>query len=153
VKNNSADPIRHRAVLVPELLCSDINESRSFYVDALGFEVLYDRPAENFLYLSLSGAEIMLEQLPVTPDHDGFWLTGRLEVPYGRGINFQIEVENVYELYDRLAPSQWPIFRSIEEKWYRINATEAGNRQFLIQDPDGYLLRLFEDLGTRSVVG
>jgi len=23
----------------------------------------------------------------------------------------------------------------------------AGNRQFLLQDPDGYLLRFFQDLG------
>ncbi len=37
----------------------------------------------------------------------------------------------------------------IEEKWYRRDETLLSNRQFVVQDPDGYLLRFFEDLGTR----
>jgi hypothetical protein len=39
---------------------------------------------------------------------------------------------------------------SIEEKWYRANDVELGNRQFIILDPDGYMLRFFQDLGERN---
>jgi len=39
----------------------------------------------------------------------------------------------------------------IEEKWYRTGDTMGGNRQFLIQDPDGYLLRFFTHLGDKPV--
>jgi len=28
---------------------------------------------------------------------------------------------------------------------------EAGNRQFVIADPDGYVLRFYEDLGRRPI--
>lgn len=40
----------------------------------------------------------------------------------------------------------------LEERWYRPDAFEAGNRQFVVADPDGYLLRFFEDLGRRPTV-
>ena len=36
------------------------------------------------------------------------------------------------------------------ERWYRKNGAEVGNRQFVVADPDGYLLRFFEDLGSRA---
>jgi hypothetical protein len=35
------------------------------------------------------------------------------------------------------------------KKRYRVGDKETGNKQFLVQDPDGYLLRFFEDLGLR----
>lgn len=39
-----------------------------------------------------------------------------------------------------------------EEKWYRIGPSEeAGVRQFLVQDPDGYLVRLQMSLGHRTL--
>lgn len=150
--SNSAKSTSERATLVPELLCSDIEKSQSFYADVLGFEVLYDRPEERFSYLTLNGAELMLEQLSNTDEREGSWITARLVVPYGRGVNFQIEVEDVDSLYSRVLTNQWPLFKPIEDKWYRMKGKETGNRQFLIQDPDGYLLRLFEDLGVRAGV-
>ena len=39
----------------------------------------------------------------------------------------------------------------VEEKWYRRDGFEVGNRQILVQDPDGYLLRFTEDLGERPL--
>src|SRR5882724_8615886 len=45
-----------RAKLVPELVCSDFQESHRFYADLLGFRVLYSRPEERFAYLEREGA-------------------------------------------------------------------------------------------------
>ena len=39
----------------------------------------------------------------------------------------------------------------LEEKWYRMIDKEVGNKQFVVSDPDGYLLRFFEDLGERPI--
>jgi lactoylglutathione lyase len=39
----------------------------------------------------------------------------------------------------------------IETKWYRHDDIEHGQTQFLVQDPDGYLLRFMQDLGQRPV--
>ena len=133
------------ARLVPELYCSDIERSVSFYVDLLGFLVRFARPEERFVYLDREGAEMMLEQ-PTTR----VFVSGELEHPYGRGVNFQIEVAEVAMLYARVKASRWPVFLELEDRWYRQDELELGNRQFVIQDPDGYLLRFFEDLGSRT---
>ncbi len=132
------------AKLVPELLVSDHAASLDFYVGVIGFSVRYDRPAEKFAYLDLDGAELMIEQ------ETDFWLTARREKPYGRGINLQIEVGDLDGILARLRAAGIPLFRPVEEAWYRTGDTYAGNRQFLVQDPDGYLLRLFEDLGENA---
>ena len=59
------------AKLVPELYCSDFERSLRFYVEILGFRILYDRPEEKFAYLDREGAELMIEQ-----PAGRRWLTG-----------------------------------------------------------------------------
>ena len=39
----------------------------------------------------------------------------------------------------------------MEENWYRQDEYLLGNKEFLVQDPDGYLLRFSEDLGKKKV--
>lgn len=129
------------AKLVPELLVSNHAASLDFYVRMIGFEVRYDRPAEKFAYLDLGGAELMIEQ------ETDFWRTAPREKPYGRGINLQIEVDDLDGIVARLSAAGIPLFRPVEEAWYRTGDHYSGNRQFLVQDPDGYLLRIFQDLG------
>lgn len=130
------------AKLVPELLVSNHAVSRDFYVRIIGFEVRYERIEEKFSYLDLGGAELMIEQ------ETDFWATAPRERPYGRGINLQIEVDEIGPIITRLENAGIPLFRPVEEAWYRSGDVYSGNRQFLVQDPDGYLLRFFEDLGT-----
>ncbi|MEO8652343.1 MAG: hypothetical protein ABI391_08575 [Hyphomicrobiaceae bacterium] len=72
------------------------------------------------------------------------------EPPFGRGVNFQIRVENADALHTAVVDAGLPIFLPIEERWYRRDDTEISTRQFIVEDPDGYLLRLHHDLGTRS---
>ncbi len=130
--------------LIPELLVADIRRSLDFYCGALGFSILYERPEECFAHLDREGARVMLEQ----PAGRTF-LAGPLEHPYGRGMNLQIQVSDVAALYANAQAAGALVVLPIEEKWYRRDETLLGNRQFVVQDPDGYLLRFFEDLGTR----
>src|SRR5690349_18007162 len=111
------------ARLVPELLVSDFAASLDFYVRLIGFVVKYDRPAEKFAYLDLGGAEIMIEQ------ETDFWLTAKREKPYGRGINLQIEVDDLDAVLARLSAAGIALFRPVEEAWYRAGDVYAGNRQ------------------------
>ncbi|MHB8377021.1 MAG: bleomycin resistance protein [Dehalococcoidia bacterium] len=130
------------AKLVPELCSSDIERSLSFYTEILGFSVTYARPEERFAYLDREGAQIMIEQ-----STGRAFVAGELVYPYGRGVNLQIEVAGVAPLYAKVEASDTPIYLPLEDRWYRRDQTLLGNRQFIVQDPDGYLLRFFEDLG------
>lgn len=134
----------HRNKMVPELIVGNLQASLDFWVTLLGFEIAYQRLEHHFAYLDLQGVQVMLEQYD--PEQ---WLTAELEPPLGRGINFQIEVAAVGPILERLEHRGWPLFQACEDAWYRMDNLEVGQRQFLVQDPDGYLLRLAESLGQR----
>jgi catechol 2,3-dioxygenase-like lactoylglutathione lyase family enzyme len=128
--------------LVPELLVADLAVSLRFWVGLCGFRVVYGRPEQGFAYLDRAGAHVMLEQIGVGRN----WVSGALERPLGRGINFQITVESIAPLVEALADEGWPLFMAPEEKWYQTETSPIGVKQFLVQDPDGYLLRFSEPL-------
>jgi catechol 2,3-dioxygenase-like lactoylglutathione lyase family enzyme len=116
-------------------------------VNVVGFSVLYDRPEERFAFLDLDGARLMLEEA-AGPGRR--FRTAPLERPYGRGVNFQIEVTNIDALHERVRKAGFDPMIPIEERWYRRGGMELGNRQFVVADPDGYMLRFFSDLGQRT---
>lgn len=133
--------------LVPELLVADINRSLAFWRDTCGFEVRYSRPEESFAYISLGSAHLMLEQVGVGRN----WITGPLEAPYGRGINFQISIPDTAALLSALAGAGVSLLMEPETKWYRTGGEEVGVKQFLVTDPDGYLIRFQSSCGKRPV--
>ena len=135
--------------LVPELNCSDFDRSLRFYRDLIGFEILYMRVEERFAFLEREGAQLMIEQ---PTDRERAWATAELAPPFGRGVNFQIRVGDVDALHASLDAAGVPFFMPMEERWYRRDGELLGHRQFLVQDPDGYLLRFYRDLGTKPVM-
>jgi catechol 2,3-dioxygenase-like lactoylglutathione lyase family enzyme len=132
--------------LTPELDVSDLDRSLTFYVETAGFRVLYQRVEERFAYLDLDGVHLMLEEA-AGPGRR--FRTAPLEHPYGRGINLQIEVADVDALHARIRAAGFDLLIPLEERWYRRDRMERGHRQFVVADPDGYLLRFFADLGQR----
>jgi catechol 2,3-dioxygenase-like lactoylglutathione lyase family enzyme len=132
--------------LVPELDVADLDRSLAFYIGVLGFRVLFDRPEERFAYLDLAGVHLMLEEA-AGPGRR--FRTAPLEHPFGRGMNLMIEVPEVDRLYDRVKIAGFTIVIPLEERWYRQDDVENGLRQFVVADPDGYLLRFSADLGQR----
>ncbi|MEG0342658.1 bleomycin resistance protein [Acinetobacter sp. TY1] len=132
--------------LVPELIVTDLEKSYYFWVNILGFSVKYQRTEDKFMYLELNGVQFMLEEL-----QDDQWVTGELNYPLGRGINFQLEVKQLDDILNRLHKAQWSIFSGLEERWYRAENVEHGQKQFLVQDPDGYLLRIIAVIGDRAI--
>lgn len=125
--------------LIPELSVNDFQKSLDFYTK-LGFEIEYQR--EGFAFLSLQGSQIMIEE------KNGHWETASLEKPYGRGINFQIEVAKIGPILERLKDVK--LFKEPMENWYKVKDKEIGQKEFLVQDPDGYLLRFAQDIGTKN---
>ncbi|UDL89100.1 VOC family protein [Mesorhizobium sp. PAMC28654] len=134
------------ATLVPELRVSDVRESLMFWCGLLGFEVAYDRPAARFAYLNRNLLQVML------CERNGYWEPDKMQRPFGRGINLQMTVERHAPILSALAAANWPLYEQPTEAWYRVGDCERGQREFLVQDPDGYLLRFIEDLGLRSPI-
>lgn len=132
--------------LVPVLYCSSFAESVDFYVNQLGFSVLYERPEAKFCFLEREGAQLMLEEIGA----DKQWHTGALQRPFGRGINMQFIITRVSELFEQLRTSGQRFFAPLEEKQYRRAEDTVVCRQFVVQDPDGYLLRFSEVIEKRS---
>ncbi|NIB13630.1 VOC family protein, partial [Agrobacterium tumefaciens] len=87
--------------VIPEFVVSDIEQSRSFYCDLLGFRIEYERPEENFLFLSLEECQLMLEE--GTKDE----LT-ELTYPFGRGINLSFGIKDVPNLYQKVIEADYP---------------------------------------------
>ena len=129
---------------IPELSVTNLENSLKFY-KTIGFKIEYDRPENKFVFISLGKIQFMLQEIS---DNDK-WNIMELTYPFGNGINFQLEVNNVNEIYKNLKDNNYKITFEIEENWYRQGNRLLGNKEFLIQDPDGYLLRFFEDLGEK----
>ncbi len=131
--------------LIPEMSVTNLNSSLNFY-KILGFKINYERPEDKFAFISLEGSQIMLQEI----SKDDKWEVAPLRYPFGNGVNFQIEVKNVETIYNSLKNFNYPILFDMEENWYRENNKLLGNKEFLIQDPDGYLIRFCEDLGEKN---
>lgn len=120
--------------LIPELSVTDINKSKEFYL-SLGFQIKYERVEDKFCFLELENNQIMIEQI------NDNWNTGTLEYPFGRGINISMSVNNVTELYQKIINKNIKPFKELETHAYRVDDINYEDIEFLIQDPDGYLLR------------
>ena len=133
--------------LVPEFEVSDISKSLDFYLNILGFETEFERPESKFAYLSFHGSQIMLCE----HDPEGDWVTGELIYPFGRGSHLQIHAPSVMEMLKNLKAKGVEIFKGPYEVWYPVKDNQlSGTREFLVQDPDGYLLRFQEEIGFRE---
>lgn len=130
---------------IPEFSVTNLENSLNFYKTA-GFKIEYNRTENKFAFISFGNIQFMLQELS---DNDK-WNIGELKYPFGNGINFQLEVEDVENIYNNFKNNNYTIAFDIEENWYRQDSKILGNREFLIQDPDGYLLRFMQDLGEKA---
>jgi catechol 2,3-dioxygenase-like lactoylglutathione lyase family enzyme len=121
--------------LIPGLSVSDIAQAKTFYSGILGFDIVYERPENELCFLEQGRAQIMLEE------KNGYWETWNLEYPLGRGINFEIGIDDILPIYERLKAAKVALYQDLEIVKYRINDEFVQDKQFLVQDPDGYLLR------------
>ena len=131
---------------IPELSVTNLENSLKFYKTA-GFKLEYDRPENKFAFISLGEIQFMLQEI----SNNDKWDIAPLTYPLGNGVNFQLEVDNLDEIYDNFKNSNYKTAFDIEENWYRQDDKLLGSKEFLIQDPDGYLLRFSEDLGEKDV--
>lgn len=120
--------------LIPELSVSNIENSIKFYT-TIGFQIMYERKEDKFCFLQLEENQIMIEEI------NDNWNTGPLEYPFGRGINISMSIRNIDEYYNKIVENNIKIFEKLKINKYLVDDVTYEDKEFLIQDPDGYLLR------------
>ena len=120
--------------LIPELSVSNIEKSKKFY-ENLGFKIIYERIENKFCFMQIEDNQIMIEE------KNDNWSVGKLEYPYGNGINISMAISDIENMYNELKRKQIDFFMDIKVSEYRVNGKIYQDKEFLIQDPDGYLLR------------
>ena len=120
--------------LIPELSVSNIEKSKEFYL-SIGFTIKYEREEDKLCFLELEDNQIMIQE------ENNNWNTGIMEYPYGRGINLSMSVSNVEKMYNNLKEKGIKFFLDLETHNYRVDNKVYNDQEFLLQDPDGYLLR------------
>ena len=123
--------------VIPEFVVSDLEKSRHFYCDLLGFSVEYERPEEKFLFLSLEDCQLMLEE--GTKDE-----LVELTYPFGRGVNISFGIKDVPRLYQKVIESNYSIHRPLTTREFRVGEQYIYPHEFAVLDPDGYFLRFSE---------
>lgn len=121
--------------LIPEISVKNIEKSKEFYISILGFKLEYERVLDKFIFLSFGEAQLMVEEI------NGYWSVGEISYPFGNGVNFQIYTENIDDIYKVCKQKNLNFFRELMINEYKVNNQIVTEKEFLIQDPDGYLIR------------
>lgn len=117
----------------PMIFPSDLEESKRFYQDVLGFVVAGED--DGFVELKSSTLALWLHDLSSIQDTD---YRDEIEAHQrGVGINLCFEVDDVDKYYERLVENEGaPVEQEPEEKPW-------GIRRFTVRDPDGYHLQFY----------
>ncbi len=127
-----------------EMIVMDYAASFAFWTGILGFAVAYLRPAQKFAYLEHpDGAQVMIYE------RDGDWETGPFDLPLGRGVVIQVSVNDLDAVINRVKTADMPFYVEPRERWRDWGDRLGGQREFLVQAPDGYLVMVSQRLGTR----
>ena len=120
--------------LIPELSVTNIEKSKEFYLN-LGFKIMYERKKDKFCFLYLEDNQIMIEEI------NNNWNVGEMKYPFGNGINISMAVSDIDSFYESIISKKIVLFRKIKTSKYRVDDIIYEDKEFLLQDPDGYLLR------------
>jgi catechol 2,3-dioxygenase-like lactoylglutathione lyase family enzyme len=129
-----------------EMMVQDFPRSLAFWTGPMGFAVAFTRPAQKLACLERAdGAQIMIYE------RDGHWETGAMQPPFGRGAVIQVYVTDVDAMADAMVAAGVPFYVAPREKWRDWGDRLGGQREFLVQDPDGYLVMVAQRIGERPV--
>jgi catechol 2,3-dioxygenase-like lactoylglutathione lyase family enzyme len=124
--------------MVPELAVRNCRDSLAFYCGVLGFKIVYERPEDGFAFLQLGQAQLMIDQIGAGRTF------GNIGTRLGQGLNLQITVPLLDPLLGALGKAGIALFLGPEVQSYRRGDSHLLQHQFVVADPDGYLLRFCE---------
>ena len=134
------------ASLMAELMVQDYPRSFKFWTGPIGFIPAFTRPAQKLACLTHpDGAQIMIYE------RNGDWETGQMEPPFGRGAVIQVYVKDATAMANVITAANIPFYVPLRDKWRDWGDRLGGQREFLVQDPDGYLIMVAQRIGERPL--
>jgi len=122
--------------LTPNLITDDINRSRAFYCDILGFAVTTTVPDQQpfvFVWLTRDDVNVFLNDAETvrkeSPDATSL-VVGK------SGVAMFIAVEGIAELWESVR-DRATVVMPLKDQWY-------GMTEFSVVDPDGYVITFAE---------
>lgn len=132
--------------LVAEMMVSDYPTSLDWWTRLVGMTPVFTRPAQKLAFLQHpDGGQVMIYE------RDGDWEVAAMEPPFGRGVVIQVFVDDVVAVHRRFAAAHHAFYVDLREKWRDWGDVLGGQREFLVQDPDGYLVMVAQHIGTRPL--
>lgn len=115
-----------------ELFVHDVERSKAFYRDVLGFEILREGPG-GYVAIGRKGAVLGLSSASGLPaDHPARPRPGH---GVGLGVELVVEVDDIAAAYARaISSGQTNITALVDQPW--------GLTDFRASDPDGYYVRI-----------
>ena len=134
------------AMGITEMMVSDYPRAFAFWTEVLGFTPSFTRPSQKLAHLvHPDGAQVMVYE------RDGDWEVAAMEPPFGRGVVVQIFVADAAAAAARVRAAGLPFYVDLREKWRDWGDRLGGQREFLVQDPDGYLVMVAQRIGERPL--
>lgn len=99
----------------------------------------YERVEDKFAFLAYGESHIMLEEINENCNTD------ELKCPFDRGINFQIATNDAYKIAYNLKRNNITMLREIVESQYKCDGKVIVEKEIILQDADGYLLRISQN--------
>ena len=132
--------------LICEMMVRDYPTSLGWWTGLIGMQTVFTRPNQKLALLQHpDGAQVMIYE------RDGDWEVGPMEPPYGRGAVIQVFVGDVTAVHARFDAAGHALYVPLREKWRDWGDRLGGQREFLVQDPDGYLVMVAQRLGERGM--
>jgi hypothetical protein len=132
--------------LVAEMMVRHYPTALEWWTGLVGMAPVFTRPEQKLAFLQHpDGAQVMIYE------RDGDWEVGPMEAPFGRGAVIQVFVTDVTAVHARFAAANHPFYVPLREKWRDWGDRLGGQREFLVQDPDGYLVMIAEHIGEKPL--
>ncbi|MBA63123.1 MAG: hypothetical protein CMJ76_12245 [Planctomycetaceae bacterium] len=120
------------------LRCSDLEKSRDFYTNVIGFEFFAWRPQGDSI--DITDGYINITLLPYHGNRDGFEEGDEY-------IHFGVIVDNLQEIWDRAVQWGAEISKGDVKDRTEVELSEGPGRSFKVLDPDGNVIDVTADRG------
>nr|WP_250647788.1 VOC family protein [Sessilibacter corallicola] len=116
--------------MFPDICSTNLVDSKEFYVDFLGFNVIF----EIDWYIQLQSPSLEPIQIAFVEKNHSSVPKGYQKTP--QGVVVTVEVENVDVVYQRAQDLGLPVIVNLcNEQW--------GQRHFMLEDPNGLLVDIY----------